>query len=193
MDLKHKPFSALRGVTIPTNKSAPKEITPAILQPLGRIIVREEIDAKEGAITRLIGLPANQLDTLGKQLRRALSLTVLIEGRDLLIQGEEHDLIANWLTSKGANIVRIRRPSPPKLSHLGIPGGTIRAEIRRGSRVAIVLKADQPSGTLTEGIVQDILTSAPRHPRGIKVRLESGQIGRVQRFLKELDGKDSSR
>ncbi|MFA6099617.1 MAG: YwbE family protein [Patescibacteria group bacterium] len=55
--------------------------------------------------------------------------------------------------------------------------------IRPGSKVLIVLKKDQPTGKLTEGIVQDLLTSSPNHPRGIKVRLTSGQVGRVQEIL----------
>jgi uncharacterized repeat protein (TIGR03833 family) len=61
--------------------------------------------------------------------------------------------------------------------------GTIRANIRKGSHVLIVLKKDQRSGALTEGYVKDLLTSAPKHHRGIKVRLEDGQIGRVQQIL----------
>jgi uncharacterized repeat protein (TIGR03833 family) len=61
--------------------------------------------------------------------------------------------------------------------------GTIRSNIKKGSHVMIVLKEDQRSGVLTEGIVKDILTSAPKHHRGIKVRLEDGQIGRVQEIL----------
>jgi len=48
--------------------------------------------------------------------------------------------------------------------------------------VDIVLKADQPTGKLTRGIVKRILTNSPTHPRGIKVMLEDGQVGRVQRF-----------
>ncbi|MCJ7769199.1 MAG: YwbE family protein [Dehalococcoidales bacterium] len=58
--------------------------------------------------------------------------------------------------------------------------GTQRVNIKPGSRVSIVLKADQRSGKLTEGIVKDILTKSAVHPHGIKVRLESGQIGRVK-------------
>lgn len=58
--------------------------------------------------------------------------------------------------------------------------GQNRADIYPGLFVSIVLKEDQPTGALTEGIVQDILTNSPRHPQGIKVRLESGQVGRVQ-------------
>lgn len=63
--------------------------------------------------------------------------------------------------------------------------GTIRANIKRGDLVNIVLKKDQRTGALTEGIVKDILTSAPKHHRGIKVRLEDGQIGRVQEVIEE--------
>jgi uncharacterized repeat protein (TIGR03833 family) len=62
--------------------------------------------------------------------------------------------------------------------------GTIRANLKPGSRVRIVLKQDQNSGKLTEGIVKDILTKSPTHPHGIKVRLQSGQVGRVKEILK---------
>ena len=61
--------------------------------------------------------------------------------------------------------------------------GTQRSSIHIGVRVAIVLKQDQRTGTLTEGVVKDILTKSPSHPHGIKVRLEDGQVGRV----KEVD------
>jgi uncharacterized repeat protein (TIGR03833 family) len=63
--------------------------------------------------------------------------------------------------------------------------GTNRADIKPGIRVNIVLKKDQRTGTLTEGVVKDILTSAPKHHHGIKVRLEDGQIGRVQEILED--------
>jgi uncharacterized repeat protein (TIGR03833 family) len=58
--------------------------------------------------------------------------------------------------------------------------GTERKNIRQGLSVAIILKQDQRSGKLTHGIVKDILTSAAVHSRGIKVRLMSGEVGRVQ-------------
>jgi uncharacterized repeat protein (TIGR03833 family) len=61
--------------------------------------------------------------------------------------------------------------------------GNKRSNIKIGSRVAIVLKQDQRTGKLTEGIVQDILTNSPTHPHGIKVRLESGAVGRVNEIL----------
>lgn len=58
--------------------------------------------------------------------------------------------------------------------------GQRRADIHPGSYVYIVKKEDQPTGVLTEGVVKDILTNKPFHPRGIKVRLESGEVGRVE-------------
>ena len=58
--------------------------------------------------------------------------------------------------------------------------GNDRINIKPGLRVSIVLKKDQQSGKLTEGIIKDILTSSPSHPHGIKVRLASGQVGRVK-------------
>ena len=57
--------------------------------------------------------------------------------------------------------------------------GTNRDNIKPGLRVAIVQKQDQRTGKLTEGIVADILTNSPNHPHGIKVRLETGEVGRV--------------
>ena len=61
--------------------------------------------------------------------------------------------------------------------------GNKRANIRAGLRVAIVLKQDQRTGRLTEGVVKDILTNSPDHPHGIKVRLADGQVGRVKEIL----------
>ena len=58
--------------------------------------------------------------------------------------------------------------------------GKNRTDIKPGSEVAIVLKKDQRTGALTHGRVKDILTKSPTHPHGIKVRLESGEVGRVK-------------
>ena len=60
--------------------------------------------------------------------------------------------------------------------------GTKRSDIKPGVRVSIVLKRDQGTGALTEGIIKDILTTSPQHPHGIKVRLESGEVGRVKKI-----------
>ena len=62
--------------------------------------------------------------------------------------------------------------------------GNERKNIRSGIRVAIVLKQDQDTGKLTDGVVRDILTKSATHPHGIKVRLMSGEVGRV----KEIHG-----
>jgi len=61
--------------------------------------------------------------------------------------------------------------------------GTIRSDIRPGLHVSIILKKDQHTGKLTEGIVRDILTNSPSHPHGIKVRLESGEVGRIKKIF----------
>jgi uncharacterized repeat protein (TIGR03833 family) len=58
--------------------------------------------------------------------------------------------------------------------------GTKRANIKIGAQVSIVLKQDQRTGDLTEGIVEKILTNSPKHPHGIKVKLDSGEVGRVK-------------
>jgi uncharacterized repeat protein (TIGR03833 family) len=63
--------------------------------------------------------------------------------------------------------------------------GQQRKDIRPGLKVAIVQKADQRTGRRTIGIVKDILTSAAFHPHGIKVRLQSGAVGRVQEIEPE--------
>jgi uncharacterized repeat protein (TIGR03833 family) len=61
-----------------------------------------------------------------------------------------------------------------------------RSDIKTGVQVKIVLKEDQQTGKLTEGIVKDILTKSPRHPHGIKVRLETGEVGRVKEIMNEV-------
>ncbi|HBM15819.1 MAG TPA: YwbE family protein [Lentisphaeria bacterium] len=62
--------------------------------------------------------------------------------------------------------------------------GNNRSEIELGAEVLIVLKKDQRNGTLTQGIVKDILTNSSSHPHGIKVRLTTGEIGRVKEILR---------
>ncbi len=62
--------------------------------------------------------------------------------------------------------------------------GLSRKNIRLGDTVDIVQKRDQRTGKLTRGVVKDILTNSPSHPHGIKVRLQTGQVGRVQAIIK---------
>ena len=61
--------------------------------------------------------------------------------------------------------------------------GQTRSNIKPGMTVLIVLKQDQQTGKLTQGVVRDILTKSPTHPHGIKVRLESGAVGRVKEIV----------
>ncbi len=63
--------------------------------------------------------------------------------------------------------------------------GTVRENIEIGMLVKIILKRDQRSGDLTEGVVDRILTKSPKHSHGIKVRLEDGQVGRVKEICED--------
>lgn len=64
-----------------------------------------------------------------------------------------------------------------------LPDGKKRKDIKVGLEVEIVQKQDQRSGDLTEGVVKRILTKSPNHPHGIKVQLETGEVGRVKNIL----------
>ncbi len=63
--------------------------------------------------------------------------------------------------------------------------GKLRKNVKIGQLVNIVLKEDQRTGELTEGVVKRILTNSPNHPHGIKVQLETGEVGRVKEILEE--------
>ena len=65
--------------------------------------------------------------------------------------------------------------------------GNFRKNIEPGILVEIVQKQDQRSGELTVGVVQDILTKSSMHPHGIKVRLDTGEVGRVKNIIEEDD------
>ncbi|MBN2151261.1 MAG: YwbE family protein [Candidatus Lokiarchaeota archaeon] len=66
---------------------------------------------------------------------------------------------------------------------------TQRKEIAPGTTVDVVQKQDQPTGRLTRGVVKDVLTNSSNHPRGIKVRLQDGRVGRVQAIVSRPDVK----
>jgi uncharacterized repeat protein (TIGR03833 family) len=61
--------------------------------------------------------------------------------------------------------------------------GRERKDVRQGLTVEIVLKQDQRTGRLTRGVVKDVLTKSSHHPHGIKVRLETGEVGRVKAIV----------
>jgi len=71
----------------------------------------------------------------------------------------------------------------PSIMENNLPDGKKRKDIKVGLEVEIVQKQDQRSGDLTEGIVKRILTKSPNHPHGIKVQLETGEVGRVKNIL----------
>ena len=117
----------------------------------------------------------------------------------MILQGSLAERASEWLDRAGD--LRALREEPNKVAqrrsleaeiNMAAPreaapdpagsfsSGSDRAAVRPGLRVAIVQKADQRSGRLTEGVVANILTNSPTHPRGIKVRLESGEVGRVK-------------
>ena len=62
--------------------------------------------------------------------------------------------------------------------------GREKKDVRPGLTVEIVLKQDQRTGRLTRGVVKDVLTKSPHHPHGIKVRLETGEVGRVKAIIR---------
>jgi uncharacterized repeat protein (TIGR03833 family) len=64
--------------------------------------------------------------------------------------------------------------------------GTIRANIKEGMKVGIVLKEDQRTGKITQGVVKRILTNSSTHPHGIKVQLINDQVGRVKEIYSEI-------
>lgn len=68
--------------------------------------------------------------------------------------------------------------------------GEYRRDVHPGLEVEIVQKQDQRTGRRTRGIVKDVLTSSPHHPHGIKVRLRSGQVGRVKEIVRAVPGKE---
>jgi uncharacterized repeat protein (TIGR03833 family) len=180
--LTYSPFAALAGAVRP---SANEQPAPSVADPPSALVgeaevrLRRETKGRGGkTVVRVTGLPAHQLTTLVQQMKKALGCGATIEGPDLVLLGSVEERAAEWLRQAGAERVTVSS---------GVRGaraeGTERARIHRGQRVSIVLKADQQTGVSTEGVVRDILTNSASHPHGIKVRLESGLVGRVHRIL----------
>lgn len=101
-------------------------------------------------------------------------------------QNRLHFINNNWyyiptFICERHGIVVLKKDINP--SNIVTPLKSVRKYITKGLHVKIVLKKDQPTGKLTEGYVKDVLTNSSEHWRGIKVRLEDGQIGRVQEIL----------
>lgn len=203
--LTHNPFAGLSKLK--TGKAA-AAVAPAGARPVGLVpapaaprrtarSVRLFLESKGRSgkvVTRITGLPSANLEAIAAKLRRALGCGAIVEAETVLLTGSLVERASKWLDTAGdlnaiqeeqrARPAAVPGPEPgapiPAVRHEPDLAATKRSNIRRGQRVAVVLKADQSSGQLTEGAVQEILTSSPNHPRGIKVRLESGEVGRVQ-------------
>jgi uncharacterized repeat protein (TIGR03833 family) len=129
------------------------------------------------------------------RIKKALGCGATVEGSDILLIGSLVERATQWLeragdlrqmvdegsssANGGKSGVEARIESPVAVA-VTQRSPMRRSDVRRGGRVAIVTKVDQPTGRLTHGVVRDLLTNAELHPRGIKVRLETGEIGRVQ-------------
>jgi len=191
--LTHSPFAQLanrldRSALAPApEKTVPPVVRKPAAPPARAVRLRQESKGRSGkVVTRVTGLPSQNLEAISSRLRQALGCGAVVEGDDLLLLGSLADRAQRWLDAAGDlrdireeekrhHVAQAEEPAPVETA-----SGTKRADVRPGQRVAIVQKADQTSGTLTEGIVQSILTSSPTHPRGIKVRLETGEVGRVR-------------
>jgi uncharacterized repeat protein (TIGR03833 family) len=171
-----------------------------------KVTLRQETKGRHGkTVTRVTGLALVDLSALASRLKKALGCGAIVEDGDLLLLGAVEERAADWFRKAGATrivsscgtTVHVAAgepksnmlPLPERTAFVesasGEPGGNKRSELRRGQRVAIVLKADQPTGKLTEGVIESILTNSTSHPHGIKVRLESGQVGRVKRIVRD--------
>lgn len=193
--LTHSPFATLARNATLRAKIVP--IAPAragqAMQPLPRVSMFCEARGKSGkVVTRISGLPAELREIVALRLCKALGCEGEVEAEDVILAGSLKERAATWferigdlrrlLQEKPAASPKLSTPAPPpeQPSPSSSASGTRRKDVRPGLRVAIVLKADQPSGELTQGVVRDILTSSAEHPHGIKVRLLSGQVGRVK-------------
>jgi uncharacterized repeat protein (TIGR03833 family) len=155
--------------------------------------VRHEAVGRSGkVVTRISGVPAGVRDTVAARLGKFLGCVAEIDAEDVVLAGSLKERAYEWLQKIGdmrklaedkpTPAASSARPTPPETPALVATNasGTYRRNIRPGMRVAVVMKEDQPSGELTTGVVRDLLTSSEEHPRGIKVRLVSGLVGRVK-------------
>lgn len=198
-ELKHNPFASLakqrellEKVAPAPRPAAPKPVKPA---PQPRVAIRLESVGRSGKVaTRISGLPEPNRHAIAARLRQALGCTASVQDSDVVLEGTLDIRAQQWLDQVGdLRAIVEPRPAPAPVASGGAEprvatewatpasaSGTCRSNVRRGRRVAVVQKADQETGKLTQGIVQDVLTNSEQHPRGIKVRLQTGEVGRVK-------------
>ncbi len=196
----NNPFAKLARDSASTVKQAtamPAPVAAPVLRPstlpAPRLAVRHEAVGRSGkVVTRISGVPAGVRDTVAARLGKALGCVAEIDAGEVVLMGSLKERACEWLEKIGdvrklAEDKPTRAASPAQPAPPEVPApiasnapGTYRRNIRPGMRVGVVMKEDQPSGELTMGVVRDLLTSSQEHPRGIKVRLVSGLVGRVQ-------------
>ncbi len=183
--------TAKPGNVVPAPAAAP--VPRSQTSPAPRLLVRHEAVGRSGkVVTRISGVPAGVRDTVAAKMGKSLGCVAEVDADDVVLAGSLKERAYDWLQKIG-DVRRLAedkptpaasaaRPAPPELPALvaSNASGTYRRNIRPGMRVAVVLKEDQPSGEVTTGVVRDLLTSSDEHPRGIKVRLVSGLVGRVK-------------
>ncbi|HEY5955679.1 MAG TPA: YwbE family protein [Polyangiaceae bacterium] len=189
--LTYSPFAQLKPTAgLPQMKGAIAP-APAPTKPLPpvRPRVRLELSGRNGkVVTRVSGLPTPNLLAIAERLQKALGSHAFIEEADVLLQGSLDKRVLEWLERAGdlrsiaaAEPVQERAHEPAVADNVATDrSGTTRSHVQPGQRVGIVLKADQGTETITDGVVRELLTSSSFHPRGIKVRLDSGEVGRVK-------------
>lgn len=196
----NNPFAKLARDSVAVAKAtgvAPASVAAPIhrraTSPAARLVIRHEAVGRSGkVVTRISGVPAEVRGTVAARLGKALGCVAELDADDVVLAGSLKDRAYEWLQSIGdvrslaehnatpaTSPARPMPPDPPTLVASNA-SGTYRRNIRPGMRVAVVTKEDQPTGELTAGIVRDLLTSSEEHPRGIKVRLVSGVVGRVK-------------
>jgi uncharacterized repeat protein (TIGR03833 family) len=156
--------------------------------------VRLELAGRGGkVVTRISGLPEANLQAIAGRLQKALGTHASVEESDVVLQGSLDQRALEWLERAGdlRAIVAETSPGPARTASAAahheasaLPdagrSGTVRSQVHAGQHVGIVLKADQGTEQITRGVVKELLTNSSHHPRGIKVRLESGEVGRVK-------------
>lgn len=213
----NNPFGALKTLRdalpeslAPTPEEPPRpgevQKTSAGLESCGKLVVSEEKKGRAGkTVTRIRGLSPALGEDFTSAMKSALGCGATWERSDLVLLGALADRAKRYLERSGARRVVVSggtvRPEPPRPTRLARDAhpegkappaggtGTRRAELRPGLTVDIVLKADQSTGELTRGEIEQILTKSPHHPHGIKVRLRGGLVGRVKAVLEDPQSK----
>ncbi|HEX7505211.1 MAG TPA: YwbE family protein [Polyangia bacterium] len=174
---------------LPAPAAAPIRRPQTSLAP--RLTMRHESVGRSGkVVTRISGVPVEMRGTVAARLGKALGCTAEVEGGEVILAGSLKERAAEWVEKIGdlrkladekPTPAATSRPAPSRPALVATTAsGTYRRNVRPGMRVGVVMKDDQPIGELTMGVVRDLLTSSEEHSRGIKVRLVSGQVGRVK-------------